>query len=132
MTRRRSSRRRSYDYDNRGDTRSRGKSYRESRIELMTWGALVLVFAIGAFGQENNVNLPNSFVPFCGTVILLGSGILQYSRGYRVSPVTWLGGLVLALFVAYSWQIDPNQQFGGASLIVFFLVILFGIITGDT
>jgi hypothetical protein len=132
VSRRRSSRRRNYNYDDRRDIRSRGKSYREARIELMTWAALVMVIALGALGRENNINLPNWFVPFAGCIVLLGSGILQYSRGYRVSPVTWIGGIVLALFFAYSWQIDPLQPLVGASLIVFFLVILFGIITGDT
>ena len=129
MARRRSSsNRRNYDRE----PRTRGKSYRESRIELITWGALVIVFALSALARENNITYPNWWVPFGGAVVLLGSGIVQYARGYRVSPITWLDGLVLALFVGYSWYVDANQQFMGASLIVFFLVILFGIITGDT
>jgi len=99
---------------------------------MMTWAALVIVFALGALGRENNITMPNWFVPFAGAVILLGSGIYQYSSRYRVSPITWLGGMVLALFVMYSWYVDPNQPFVGASLIVFFLVILFGLVTGDT
>ncbi|MCL4250221.1 MAG: hypothetical protein KJ065_18880 [Anaerolineae bacterium] len=127
MARRRSSRRRSD-----SDYRARGKSYREARIELMTWAGLVMIFAVGALGRENNINMPNWFVPFAGAVVLLGSGFYQYSSRYRVSPITWLGGLVLVLFVLYSWYVDTNQPFVGASLIVFFLVILFGVVTGDT
>ena len=127
MARRRSSRR-----SKSSDSRARGKSYREARIELMTWAALVIVFALGALGRENNINIPNWFVPFAGAVVLLGSGFYQYSSRYRVSPITWLGGLVLVLFVMYSWYVDANQPFVGASIIVFFLVILFGLVTGDT
>ncbi|MBE0691019.1 MAG: hypothetical protein IH587_12950 [Anaerolineae bacterium] len=127
MARRRSSRR-----SKSSDSRARGKSYREARIELMTWAALVIVFALGALGRENNINIPNWFVPFAGAVVLLGSGFYQYSSRYRVSPITWLGGLVLVLFVMYSWYVDANQPFVGASLVVFFLVILFGLVTGDT
>ena len=110
----------------------RGKSALEARIELMTWAGLVGVIAIGVLGQDINLNLPNWFVPFAGATIMLGSGVYQYSRGYRVSPITWLGGLVLVLFLIYALYVDRTQQFGGVSLIVFFLVILFGIITGDT
>ncbi len=128
MARRRNSRRgRNYDDRPRG-----GKSEREGRIELMTWASLVGVIALGVLGQEINLTLPTWFIPFTGAVVMLGSGFYQYSRGYRVSPITWLGGVVLVLFLAYSLYVDPTQQFGGASLIVFFFVILFGIITGDT
>jgi Na+/glutamate symporter len=128
VSRRRTSRRNG-DYD---DRRRGGKSNGEARIELMTWALLVGVIALGVLGREINLTLPNWFIPFAGAVVMLGSGFYQYSRGYRVSPITWLGGVVLVLFLAYSMYVDPTQQFGGASLIVFFFVILFGIITGDT
>ena len=98
----------------------------------MTWASLVGVIALGVLGREINLTLPTWFIPFAGAVVMLASGFYQYSRGYRVSPITWLGGIVLVLFLAYSLYVDPTQQFGGASLIVFFFVILFGIITGDT
>jgi hypothetical protein len=134
VSRRRRSRR-SYDndYDRNYDRGSRrGKSAAEARIELMTWAALVGVIALGVLGQDVGLNLPNWFVPFAGATIMLGAGVYQYSRGYRVSPITWLGGMVLGLFLIYALYVDRTQQFSGASLIVFFLVILFGIITGDT
>jgi hypothetical protein len=132
-SRRSRSRRRYYNDDNyeRGGSRGR-KSNRESRLELMTWASLVVVIALGALTRENNITLPGWLVPFLGAVILLGSGVYQYSRSYRVSPITWLAGLVLFVFVAYHFYVDSTQEFVGASLIVFFLVIVFGIITGDT
>jgi hypothetical protein len=135
VARRRSRRNYDRDYDARNydrGSRRGGKSASEARIELMTWAALVAVIAIGVLGQDVGLSLPNWFVPFAGATIMIGAGIYQYSRGYRVSPITWLGGMVLGLFLVYALYVDRTQQFGGASLIVFFLVILFGIITGDT
>lgn len=98
----------------------------------MTWAGLVGVIAIGILGQDAGLVLPNWFVPFAGATVMLGSGIYQYSRGYRVSPITWLGGIVLVLFLIYSIYVNPAQPFGGISLLIFFFVILFGIISGDT
>lgn len=128
MARRRS--RRNYDSEPRSG--GRGKSAAEGRIELMTWAGLVGVIAIGVLGRDINLVLPNWFVPFAGATIMLGSGVYQYSRGYRVSPITWIGGVVLVMFLIYSLYVNPAQSFGGASLLIFFFVILFGIITGDT
>jgi hypothetical protein len=131
VTRRRNSRR-NRNYDNRRSSGGRRKSQGEANIELMTWAALVLVIGLGILSQENSFTLPNWFIPGAGAVVLLGSGVFQYSRGYRVSPITWLAGMVLVLFLAYGMYVNPQQTFGGISLIVFFLVILFGVVTGDT
>ncbi|MDX2137146.1 MAG: hypothetical protein SF123_03555 [Chloroflexota bacterium] len=128
MTRRRTRRNRDNDRRSSGRRKSQG----EANIELMTWAALVLVIGLGILSQENNFTLPNWFIPGAGAVVLLGSGVFQYSRGYRVSPITWLAGMVLVLFLAYGMYVNPLQSFGGISLIVFFLVILFGVVTGDT
>jgi hypothetical protein len=109
----------------------RRKSEAEARVERITWALLVLVFAIVQL-LPNSTSLPNFFVPFAGAIILLGSGLYQYSRHWRVGPVTWIGGAFMALFTYYSLQINSATSFTGACLIVFFVVIIFGLITGET
>ena len=112
-------------------TYERRKSDAEARVERITWALLVLVFAIIQL-LPAGANLPNFFVPFAGAVILLGSGLYQYSRHWRVGPITWVGGAFMALFTYYDLQINPATNFTGACLIVFFVVIIFGLITGET
>lgn len=108
---------------------TRGKSEREARAEHLTWAALVLAFALVHLGAGN---FPNWLLPFAGAVILLVSGVYQYSRRWHVSPVTWIAVVILALFAFYSYQVDPNAEFLSESLIVFAGIILLGVITGDT
>lgn len=110
---------------------SRSKSEAEARAERITWALLVLVFAILQVAPES-ASIPNFFVPFTGALILLGSGVYQYSRRWRVSPITWIGGAFMAFFAYYNLQLDPTHNFIGESLIVFFVVIIFGLITGET
>ena len=117
--------------ERRSESYERRKSEAEARIERITWALLVLVFAIVQL-LPNSGALPNFFVPFAGALILLGSGLYQYSRRWRVSPVTWIGGAFMALFTYYDLQINPATNFTGACLIVFFVVIIFGLITGET
>lgn len=109
----------------------RGKSEREARIERLTWGGLVLVFALLQFIPDA-ANVPNWLIPLSGAIILLTSGMFQYSRGWRVSPVTWIGGVLLAVFAFYNLRVNPTTNFLGASLLVFAAVILFGVISGET
>jgi hypothetical protein len=113
------------------DGRSRRKSEAEARVERITWALLVLVFAIVQL-LPGSAALPNFFVPFAGALILLGSGAYQYSRRWRVSPITWIGGAFMLLFAYYALQVNPAQDFTGASLVVFFVVIIFGLLTGET
>ena len=113
------------------DGASRRKSEAEARVERITWALLVLVFAIIQLLPAGS-SVPNFFVPFAGALILLGSGLYQYSKHWRVGPVTWIGGAFMALFTYYNIQINPTTNFTGACLIVFFVVIIFGLITGET
>jgi len=73
------------------DRYDRRKSYAEARVERMTWFLLVLVFAILNLLNLETMGI-NWVLPLAGAIILLGSGMLQYMRGWMVSPVTWLGG----------------------------------------
>ena len=141
MTRRRESsrydsggeRRRSRSYDTAGNYggEARGKSYAEARIERITWALLVAVFALLQFIPDS-MSIPNWLVPLSGAVILLGSGLFQYTRRWRVSPITWVAGMLLVFFTYYNFQVNPEANFLGPSLIVFAGVIVVGVITGET
>ncbi len=125
-------RRRSQSRQSKDTSRTTGrKSAAEARVERITWALMVLVFALVQL-LPAGTTLPNFTIPFAGALILLGSGLYQYSRHWRVGPVTWIGGAFMALFTYYNLQIDPNTNFTGACLIVFFAVIILGLITGET
>ncbi len=126
MARRRSSRSSSRSTSTRTVTR---KSEAEARVERMTWALLVLIFAVMQLAPEL---LPTSFVPLAGAVVLLGSGIYQYSRHWRVSPVTWIAGMLMAMMAFYNLQFNVARNFSGEALLIFFGVILFGLFTGET
>jgi hypothetical protein len=118
----------------RGETRqrtARGKSRMEARVERITWALLVLVIAAMQFLPED-LELPNYFVPFLGALILLGSGAVQYSRHWRVSPFTWIGGGLMTLLAFYSIRLDPTQNFQREALVISFLVILLGVLLDET
>ncbi len=109
----------------------RRKSDAEARTERFTWFFLVLIFAI-VYLLPESVELPNSIIPFAGAAVLLLSGIYQYMRRWRVSPITWIVGTILLVFGVYSLQINPRFDFYGISLLAFALVILAGLMTGET
>ncbi|MBC8170665.1 MAG: hypothetical protein H7X77_03300 [Anaerolineae bacterium] len=123
-------RRKSRSTDRARDDRQRTRLAKEDRIERVTWFLLVLVFAVFNLLPEDNT-LPNWLVPMLGSIILLGSGIYQSSNRMRVSPITWVSGsalLFMGLFNLYA----PSLNFIGFSLIVFAVVIAFGVLTGET
>ncbi len=111
-------------------TTPRGKSPREARVERLTWVLLVLAFGVVRLLEDAGV--PNWMLPLSGAAILFGSALYQYTRRWRVSPVTWIAAGLMAFFTYYSLQIDPTRDFSGLALIVFAGVILFGVLTGDT
>jgi hypothetical protein len=117
-----------------GTTGRRGtrKSEAEARVERITWALLVLAFALFQLSPQGISSLPNWFLPAAGAVILLGSATYQYTRRWRVSPITWIAGGVMLFFTLYNVYINPAQNLLGISLIVFFIVILFGLVTGET
>jgi hypothetical protein len=106
------------------------KSEAEARIERLTWFAMVLVFAVIYIVPEGTVD--NWMVPFAGAVILLGSGLLQYTRRWRVSPITWMAGTVMLLLAVINLTVNPDQNFFGFVLLAFAVVIGIGVITGET
>lgn len=132
MARRRSSSNRSSSRGNGGSGGGYGKSLAESRVERLTWGSLVAAFAVLQLVPDTAAGLPTWLVPLAGAVVLLGSGIYQSSKHWRVSPITWIGGTLMLVFVILNLYLLPGRSFLGESLIVFALVILFGLFTGET
>jgi len=134
MTRRRSSysRSRSRNYESSNRSYGRGKSYAEERVERLTWVFLVLAIAAVQILQQGGMVLPNWFIPFAGCVVLLGSAMYQNSKRWRVAPTTWLGGALLAGMTLINLYVSPGSNFLGISLIVFAVVILMGLVTGET
>lgn len=112
---------------------ARRKSDDEARVERITWFLMVGVFAIIYFiDPETQESIPNWIVPVSGAAILLGSGIYQYTRRWRVSPVTWVAGTVMLLLAAINLSVNPDQNFYGITLLVFAGVIGVGVLTGET
>ena len=109
------------------------KSDAEARIERLTWALLVLAFAIfQLLADEGTRALPNWFVPASGAAVLLGSGLYQYTRRWRVSPVTWIAGSVMLFFTLVNLYVNPGVSFLGMSMVVFFAVMIFGLVTNET
>ena len=134
MTRRRTSYSRSSERSSNSRSRSytRSKSYAEERVERLTWFFLVLAIAGVQIVQQGGAALPNWVIPFAGCVVLLGSGMYQYSKRWRVAPTTWLAGALLAAMTLINLYVNPSLNFLGVSLIVFAAVILMGLLTGET
>jgi uncharacterized membrane protein YjjP (DUF1212 family) len=109
---------------------ARRKSDDEARAERLTWFLLVLIFAVLYIIPEQSI--PNWIVPMAGAVILLGSGVYQYTKRWRVSPVTWIAGTIMLLLAMVNIYVNRNQDFLGLVLLVFAGVIGMGILTGET
>lgn len=110
----------------------RRKSPAEARIERLTWGLLVLIFAVLYLFENAAQALPNWAVPVAGAVVLLGSGIYQYSRRWRVSPITWIGGVVLLVLAMIAIYTNIQRPFIVESLIVTLIIIIVGTFGGET
>ncbi len=108
---------------------TRGKSEAEARVERLTWFFLVAVFAVL---QIIETTVPNWTVPVAGAIILLGSGLYQYSHGWKVSPVTWLAGALMVGLAYINFEVNPDRNYTGLALLAFAGVILYGLITGET
>ncbi|MDZ4672323.1 MAG: hypothetical protein SH821_15790 [Phototrophicales bacterium] len=106
------------------------KSDAEARIERVTWFLMVLVFGVIYVLPEGAI--PNAFIPFSGAVILLGSGLYQYGKRWRVSPTTWIAGTGLLLGTFANFTVLPNFSMYGITLLTFAAVIGIGLLTNET
>lgn len=113
----------------------RRKSDAELKVERMTWFLLVLIFAVLSILQDNvdmAQSIPNWIVPLSGAIVLLSSGTYQFTQNWRVSPITWIVGSILLIFGLVNVLVDPTLDLTGFSLLAFAVVILFGLLTGET
>lgn len=109
------------------------KSQAEARVERLTWGLLVLIFAALYLLSDNVVQeMPNWIVPLAGAIVLLGSGAYQYAHRWRVSPVTWITGVILMMLAIIANYVLPNRPFIIETLFITLIVIVFGTFTGET
>lgn len=65
------------------------KNSQETTVEVITAGLLVMIFGLLTLG---NINEPLAMT--FGGLILLGSGIYQSRKGWHVSLLTWILGLI--------------------------------------
>lgn len=106
------------------------KTDAEARVERITWFLMVLVFAVIYFLPEGTI--PSPFIPFAGGVILIGSGLYQYAKRWRVSPTTWIGGTILLMGAVANFTVMPNFDMYGVTLLTFAGVIGIGLLTNET
>jgi len=117
--------------------RSRQRTLRktdaEARTERLTWALLVAAFGIvQVMQQTETASLPNWFLPASGALVLLGSGVAQSARRWRVNPTTWIGGAVLLFLTLVNVYVDPTRSFFGISLVITVLVIVVGLLMNET
>lgn len=106
------------------------KSEAEARVERVTWFLLVAIF--GIINLLPSDALPNAWVPLAGALVLLGSGLYQYARRWRVSPTTWIAGSIMMVMGLYSIYVNPRTELIAPSLLAFAVVIGVGVLTGET
>ncbi len=101
------------------------KDSREATVELITAALLFGVFVLFAIG-----NIREPLAMLAGGVILLGSGIYQTTRGWHVSLITWilgvilfLGGIGVRLFLVSVLQI--NWVLIAVGVVVLYLIFSF-------
>jgi hypothetical protein len=101
------------------------KDSREATVELITAALLVGVFILFAIG-----NIREPLAMLAGGLILLGSGVYQTTRGWHVSLITWilgvilfLGGIGVRLFLVSILQI--NWVFIAVGVVALYLIFSF-------
>lgn len=105
------------------------KTGREARAERMTWFGLVLVFMLLNFDRD--FTIPDFVIPFLLAAILMVSGIYQYTQNWRVSPLTWIFAAVFIFGGVFGIYYNSPIDLRLASLIIVFIIILFGVITNE-
>jgi hypothetical protein len=116
----RSSRRTSY--------RRRERRMEERRIELVTFVALMLLFA---FGLLYPGAIQANWLALIGGAILVGSAIYQTQRRWRVNPATWFGGAIMLIVGIMSMNGFPMPGGIFFPLAVFAGIIAYSAITGE-
>ena len=107
------------------------KSAGELRIERTTWFLLVAIFVFANLVPEDTA-IPNAVTPFAGGMVLIISGIYQYSRKWRVNFTTWIAGTLMLVMAGYNVTTRPDLDLSFIVLILVAIVIAMGILTNET
>lgn len=108
------------------------KTGNEARAERLSWFAMILVFILISFDED--LTIPEFIIPFTIAAILFISGIYQYTRGWRISPLIWITGALLIAFALFDLiaTIDLPIDLVLVSLIAVITVIVWGIISNES
>jgi len=107
------------------------KSAKELKTERITWYVLVAIFVIARVIPEDTV-IPNAFTPFAAGMVLIISGLYQYSKKWRVSFITWIAGTLMLVMAGYNVFNKPELDLSPAVIILVAIVIAMGIFTNET
>lgn len=107
------------------------KSKQELRIERITWFGLVAIFIIGSIIPDDTT-IPNAITPLAAGVILIVSGVYQYSRKWRVNFTTWIAGTLMLVMAAYSVYSRPDLDMRMIVIFLVAIVIAVGVFTNET
>ena len=108
--------------------RRRERRAEERKIELASFAALILLFVVGMM-----ISFPPVWLAFVGGTILLASAIYQTQRHWRVTAMTWIGGIVMLGAALYTFYEKLPSLPGGIWLPigVFALMLVVSAVTGE-
>jgi uncharacterized membrane protein YjjP (DUF1212 family) len=107
------------------------KSKQELRVERITWFALVAIFIVANLIPEDTA-IPNGVTPLLGGIVLIFSGIYQYSHKWRVNFTTWIAGTLMLVMAFYNFTTRPDLNLSFMVIILVALVIAVGVFTNET
>ena len=107
------------------------KSAAESKIERLTWFALVGILVIAnTFGGW--LSLHYGFTPLAAGVVLIVSGLHQYRRGWTVGYSTWIAGTLLLVTAGLSFISRPDLDLSLVVIVISAIIIALGVFTRET
>jgi hypothetical protein len=109
-----------------GRRRSRRSS--ERQVELFSFLAIVVLFLLQLF---SGAAFPTMTILLLGSLVLLGSAFYQSSRGWRVNPMTWIGGTLMLVFAVLAMQGNAIPLGTLLPLAIFGAVLVASFLTGE-
>ncbi|MCU0511152.1 MAG: hypothetical protein MUE40_01135 [Anaerolineae bacterium] len=109
------------------------KTGKEARAERITWFALILIFIPLNFGDWLST-IPAYLFPFAVAVVLLFSGIYQWRKDWRVSPIVWIVAALMLVVGGVEIYYPAFMPFDPvlAALIAAVGIILFGVLSNES
>src|SRR4051812_19579046 len=108
--------------------RRRERKREERQVEVVAFGAVIVLFAIGLLTQA----LRSDIISVIGGAIFLGAAVYQWQRRWRVNPVTWIGGLIMFIVGLYAMQNHTDVPMGMLfPLGMFAIIIVASAVSGE-